>query len=59
MRRPFIAAVSLVVALLAGCDMLGIESPEKTAAVREGDGKAIGGAAKEGGKEFRRAVKGE
>ena len=30
--------------LLAGCDMLGIESPEKVAAVRDADGRAIGGA---------------
>lgn len=31
-------------ALLSGCDLLGIESPEKIAAVKEADGKAIGGA---------------
>ncbi|NUZ06439.1 hypothetical protein [Piscinibacter koreensis] len=40
-------ASSLVLAsllLLAGCEMLGIESPEKVAAAREADGKAIGGA---------------
>ena len=30
--------------LLAGCEMLGIESPEKTAAIREGEGKAVGSA---------------
>ena len=44
------AALVLVIASssLAGCDMLGnalgIESPEKVAAVREAEGKAIGGA---------------
>ena len=37
-------AAALLVALLTGCDALGIESTEKTAAVREADGKAIGGA---------------
>ena len=34
----------LLLTLLAGCDMLGIESPEKVAATREADGKAVGGA---------------
>lgn len=44
------ALIALVVAgsLLAGCDMvggaLGIESPEKVAAARDAEGKAIGGA---------------
>ena len=38
-------AVSLsLLALLAGCEMLGIESAEKTAAIREGEGKAVGSA---------------
>lgn len=36
--------------LLAGCDMLGIESPEKVAAVREADGKAVGGACRHAGR---------
>jgi hypothetical protein len=35
---------ALVATLLAGCDALGIESPEKVAAAREADGKAIGAA---------------
>ena len=47
-RRPassFVIAVALLAAtLLAGCDMLGIESPEKVAAARDADGRAIGGA---------------
>ena len=42
--------IPLLAALLAGCDMLGIESPEKVAAVREADGKAIGGACRHAGR---------
>ncbi len=46
-RRALIAFV-FASSLLSGCDMLGgalgIESPEKVAAAREADGKAIGGA---------------
>jgi hypothetical protein len=49
---PTILAVATL--LLAGCDMiggaLGIESPEKVAAAREGDGKAIGGACRHAGR---------
>ncbi|MGK2898513.1 MAG: hypothetical protein ACSLE9_07475 [Burkholderiaceae bacterium] len=48
MPRLPVAAIVLATALLAGCDMLGgalgIESPEKVAAAREAEGKAIGGA---------------
>src|SRR3954467_4075167 len=44
MRRLVITAVTLAATLLAGCDMLGTNSPEKTAAARENDGKAIGAA---------------
>ena len=40
----------LLITLLAGCDMLGIESPEKVAATREADGKAIGGACRHAGR---------
>ena len=47
-RRTLIALLLGSSALLAGCDMLGaalgIESPERAAAVREAEGKAIGGA---------------
>lgn len=42
-----LASVAICVSLLAGtagCDMLGIESPEKLAAARDADGRAIGGA---------------
>ncbi len=35
---------------VAGCDMLGIESAEKTAANREADGKAVGGACRHAGR---------
>jgi hypothetical protein len=44
MRRLLLRClVPAVVAMpLAGCDALGIESPEKVAAAREADGKAIG-----------------
>jgi hypothetical protein len=41
--RPTLALLPLL-AVLAGCDMLGIESASQVAAKREADGKAIGGA---------------
>ena len=48
MPRLALPALALAASLLAGCDMLGgalgIESPEKVAAAREAEGKAIGGA---------------
>jgi hypothetical protein len=50
MRRTLIATVCLVASLLAGCDMLGIDSPETIAAAREADGKAIGGACRHAGR---------
>ena len=54
MPRLPLAAVVLATVLLAGCDMiggaLGIESPEKVAAAREADGKAIGGACRSAGR---------
>ena len=40
----------LLLTLVAGCDLLGIESPEKVAASREADGKAIGGACRHAGR---------
>jgi hypothetical protein len=43
MSRPLVIALLLAVTGLAGCDMLGIENPEKVAALREAEGKAIGG----------------
>ena len=42
MRRFFTALVLAVPALLAGCDMLGIESTSAVAARREAEAKAIG-----------------
>jgi hypothetical protein len=52
-RRALIALV-FASSLLAGCDMLGgalgIESPEKVAAAREADGKAVGGACRHAGR---------
>jgi hypothetical protein len=54
MRRFALTATLFAAALLAGCDAvvgaLGIESPEKVAAVREADGKAIGGACRHAGR---------
>src|SRR2546425_10390899 len=52
-RRALIVLV-FASSLLSGCDMLGgalgIESPEKVAAAREADGKAIGGACRHAGR---------
>jgi hypothetical protein len=44
------AALLLSAGLLSGCDMLGIESPEKVAAARDADGRAIGGACRHAGR---------
>ncbi len=49
MRRASLVALTLA-GLLSGCEMLGIESPEKIAAVREADGKAIGAACRHAGR---------
>jgi len=45
-----LALVTAILALLGGCDMLGIDSPEKIAAAREADGKAVGGACRHAGR---------
>jgi hypothetical protein len=50
MSRRVTLALSVVAALLAGCDMLGIESPEKVAAAREAEGRAVGGACRHAGR---------
>ena len=52
MRRSALAIVLAFPAavLLGGCDMLGIESPEKIAAARDADGRAIGGACRHAGR---------
>ena len=48
MRRIATLATFAAAALLAGCDMLGgalgIESPQRAAAAKEADGRAVGGA---------------
>jgi hypothetical protein len=40
----------IALALLAGCDLLGTEAAEKTAALKEADGKAIGSACRHAGR---------
>ena len=52
MRRPVLAVFLAVIATvsLSACDMLGIESPEKVAAARDADGKAVGGACRHAGR---------
>jgi hypothetical protein len=48
MRRPVLLLVLVFgTTLVAGCDMLGIESAEKVAAARDADGKAIGAACRQ------------
>ena len=50
-RLPLLAAVALAVPLLmGGCDLLGVESPEKVAAAREAEGKAVGAACRHAGR---------
>ena len=48
--RRLCVALSLASGLLAGCDMLGIESATAIAAQREAEGKAIGGACRHAGR---------
>ena len=53
MFRPVVLVLSLAAvaaSLLSGCDMLGIESPEKVAAAREAEGRAVGGACRHAGR---------
>ena len=51
MRRPLLtAALAVATVLASACDMLGIESPEKVAAARDADGKAVGGACRHAGR---------
>ncbi len=47
--RPTLLVIPLL-ALLAGCELLGIPSAEKVAAQREAEGKAIGGACRHAGR---------
>ena len=50
MLRPNLAVIIAAAALLSGCEMIGIESPEKVAAAREADGKATGAACRHAGR---------
>lgn len=51
MRSTRLPALGLACALLlAGCDMLGIESASASAARREAEGRAIGGACRHAGR---------
>ncbi len=44
------ALIAVVALMLAGCDLLGIESPEKIAAARTAEGAAVGGACRHAGR---------
>ena len=50
MQRPVLTAILIAASLLTGCERLGIDSPEKLAALREADGKAVGGACRHAGR---------
>jgi len=50
LRRLTCLLAAIAPLLLAGCDLLGIESPEQVAARRESDGKAIGGGCRHAGR---------
>lgn len=50
MRPTRFLVLMAAAGLLAGCEMLGIENPEKIAAAREAEGKAIGGACRHAGR---------
>jgi hypothetical protein len=50
MFRPAVLILSLFAVALSGCDMLGIESPEKVAAAKDAEGRAVGGACRHAGR---------
>lgn len=50
LRLALSALIAVVTLPLAGCDQLGIESPEKIAAARAAEGAAIGGACRHAGR---------
>ncbi len=50
MYRQVLHLVLTAAVFLSGCDALGIDSPEKLAAMRDADGKAIGGACRHAGR---------
>jgi hypothetical protein len=49
-KRPFALALLAATMVLAGCDQLGIESPEAASARKEAEGKAVGGACRHAGR---------
>jgi hypothetical protein len=49
-RLSLIAMWITAASLLAGCELLGMESAEATAARREAEGKAVGGACRHAGR---------
>lgn len=49
-NRPHLFAVLMLAAILAGCDQLGIETPDKVAVRQEAEGKAIGGGCRHSGR---------
>jgi hypothetical protein len=50
MSRLARSSLLIAAALLAGCDMLGIESAQALAGRKEADGKAVGGACRHAGR---------
>ena len=48
--RPLLLSALTGLTMLAGCDMLGVESASATAARREAEGKAVGGACRHAGR---------
>ncbi len=48
--RRLVLVVFVLAGFLSGCEQFGIESPEKVAAAREADGKAIGAACRHAGR---------
>ena len=48
--RKALLSLCLLTATLAGCDQLGIETPDKVAARLEAEGKAMGGACRHAGR---------
>lgn len=49
-RIPLSALIVVAATFLAGCEQLGIESPEKIEAARQAEGAAIGGACRHAGR---------
>lgn len=48
--RPIPVFVLSTTLLLSGCEWLGLDAPEKLAAVKEADGKAVGSACRHAGR---------